>query len=89
MNLSGSFSSVVSIENGDGEEDLHADVPVEDNERLSQGWSSSRSFSEGMISPEPSPRKGRLERIRGKKKMNLEKLQHALDSAMEAVSAEI
>ncbi|CAJ1949165.1 unnamed protein product [Cylindrotheca closterium] len=96
MNLSSSFSSLISIENDEGEEDSDsdADVAVEDNQGLTKGWSSSRSFSEGMLSPEPSPRerkgsKGRLERIRGKKKMNLEKLQHALDSAMEAVSAEI
>jgi len=92
MNLSNSFSSFATIENGEESEEDTV-VAVEENQRVSRGWSS-RSFSEGMLSPDSPPRerkelKGRLERIRGKKKMNLEKLQHALDSAMEAISAEM
>ncbi|KAL3941448.1 MAG: hypothetical protein SGBAC_004188 [Bacillariaceae sp.] len=88
LNLSSSFSSLPSIENG--EEDV--DVAAEEDKLVSPGWSS-RSFSEGMMSPHSPPRerkglKGRLDLIRGKKKLNLEKLQHALDSAMEAIAIE-
>lgn len=87
----GSFeseSSLTSHESVSG----HRDVGVQGNQRPSRGWSS-RSFSEGMLATESSPEErkgltGRLERIRSEKKMNLEKLQQALDSAMFAISAD-